>query len=100
MDIDFIKQAIKEVEAGEAVLLDVRRDDEWSAGHSELATHFDSARLFNDGELPDIDKNKKIYTYCVSGGRAGRVKMALLNHGFSKVENIGGLTHWYSAGGK
>ncbi len=100
MDINFIKQAIKEVEAGEAVLLDVRRDDEWNNGHSELAIHFDSARLFDNGEVPDIDKKKKIYAYCVSGGRAGRFKMALLNHGFVDVENIGGLSHWYSSGGK
>lgn len=95
-----IKLAVEEVNNGEAILIDVRRDEEWGMGHAKPATHFDSDRLLKSGDLPDIDKDKKIYLYCVSGGRAGRVKMALLNHGFKNVQNLGGLQDWFNAGGK
>lgn len=100
MDIQDIKNAIKEVEAGEAILLDVRRDDEWEAGHAEAAVHFNSERVLKDGELPDLPKGKTIYTYCLSGGRAGRVKTKLLEAGYADVRNLGGLQHWQAAGGK
>ena len=95
-----VKTAIEEVENGTAVLLDVRRDDEWDAGHAKPAVHFNSVRLLTNGELPELDKTIKIYTYCQSGGRAGRVKTALINHGFEQVENLGGLNDWYSGGGQ
>lgn len=95
-----IQTAIEEVSTGKAVLLDVRRQGEWDAGHAKPAVHFDSDRLLKNGELPKIDKGTKIYTYCVSGGRAGRVKTALINHGFENVENLGGLRDWLAEGGE
>lgn len=94
-----IQEAITEVESGKAILLDVRREDEWEAGHAESAIHFDSARV-ESGELPDLPKDKTIYVHCKSGGRAGRVAMILQNHGFQDVKNLGGLNDWISAGGK
>lgn len=100
MNSQEIQNAIKEVDAGDAILLDVRRDSEWEAGHAQPAIHFNSERLLNQGELPELDKKTKIYTYCQGGGRAGRVKTALKNHGFKQVENLGGLKDWYSAGGE
>lgn len=95
-----LEKAVGEVSTGEAILLDVRRVDEWNDGHAEQAINFDSQKILQQGELPNIEKDKKIYVHCVSGGRAGRVKMALLNHGFTNVENLGGLNDWYRAGGK
>ena len=95
-----VELAVEEITHGEAVLIDVRRDEEWGMGHAEPAIHFSSERLLLNGKLPKIDKDKKIYLYCVSGGRAGRVKTALINHGYTNAQNLGGLHDWFSAGGK
>jgi rhodanese-related sulfurtransferase len=90
---------IEEVKTGKALLLDVRTDAEWNEGHAEGALHLDSVRI-ESGDLPRVPKDTKIYTYCRSGGRAGRMKTILKNAGFMNVENLGGLIHWQSAGGK
>lgn len=95
-----LELAVQQVNNGQAILVDVRRPEEWEAGHSAQAIHFDSDRLLQHGELPDINKDSQIYLYCVSGGRAGRVKTALLNFGFKHVGNVGGLRDWLAAGGK
>jgi len=89
-----------EIEQGEAVLLDVRTPEELiEEGKAINAFHFDVARL-KSGELPDISKDKTIYTYCRSGARADDAKKILESNGFSSVINIGGLRDWLSAGGK
>lgn len=88
-----------EVLSGQAVLLDVRRDDELAEfGYAIGSTHFDLA-LLEAGELPDFDKNLRVYTYCKAGGRAEKAKVILENNGFVDVINIGGLVDWESAGG-
>lgn len=95
-----IQSAVQEVENGQAILIDVRRTEEWVAGHAKQAVHFDSDKIFTLGELPDVANDQKIYLYCRSGGRAGRVKLVMKNFGFTNVHNLGGLSDWYRAGGK
>jgi rhodanese-related sulfurtransferase len=95
-----IKLAIEQVERGEAVLLDVRRKEEWDTGHARGAKLFPAERVLTGGEVPDLPKDKTIYTYCVSGGRAGRVRAELERQGFSDVHNLGGLLDWQEAGGE
>jgi rhodanese-related sulfurtransferase len=94
MENSELQQAKELVAAGQAVLLDVRRQDEWDAGHAVEAFHFNSERVLEAGELPDYPKTTPIYLYCQSGGRAGRVKNALLSAGFENVTNVGGLSDW------
>lgn len=100
MTINEIKIAINEVKSNEALLLDVRRSDEWQAGHAKGAILFPAERVLLGGESPDVPKDKKIYTYCRSGGRAGRVRAALERFGFTNVYNLGGLLDWSEAGGE
>ena len=95
-----IKSAVEQVQRGEAVLLDVRRQDEWDAGHAKGAELFPAERVMTGGEVPALPKDKTIYTYCVSGGRAGRVRAELERKGFSDVHNLGGLLDWQQAGGE
>ena len=72
------------------VYLDVRTDNEWSAGHIKGAIHFDLARL-QAGELPDILKDSNIQVYCKTGVRAGMAKEILNNAGFTNVTDAGGF---------
>ncbi len=72
------------------ILIDVRSPEEFASGHAEGAINFDVQRLMR-GEMPDLAKNVKLKLYCRSGGRAELAKNILEQHGFSDVENLGGL---------
>lgn len=99
MDSEEIKKAISEVKEGKAIILDVRRQDEWDDSHAKGATWLPSEQILVGGVIPDIPKDAIIYTYCHGGGRAGRVKTALTDKGFTNVKNLGGLVDWENAGG-
>jgi len=98
MKTNEVENIAKMIEAGEAVLLDVRGEAEYAGGHAMSAEHFDVGRL-GAGELPVIPKQMPIYVYCRSGGRAGMAKGFLEEAGFSQVQSIGGLTDWVAGGG-
>lgn len=92
-------QISSQVEAGDAVLLDVRTTEELAeTGYARGAIHHDVA-LLRDSELPDISTDKKLYVYCRSGVRAEDAVEILEENGYT-AENIGGLTDWESAGGE
>ncbi len=89
-----------QVANGDAVLLDVRTEEERvEDGYAFGSTHFDSV-LLDEGQLPEIPKDKVVYVYCRSGSRAGAAKNILDEAGFVNVINIGGLVHWQDAGGE
>ena len=55
----------------DAVLLDVREDDEWAAGRAPGAVHIPMTELAQRlDEVPDGDP---VYVICRSGGRSARV---------------------------
>ena len=72
------------------ILIDVRSPEEFASGHAEGAINFD-VQLLMQGKMPDLAKNVKLKLYCRSGGRAELAKNILEQHGFSDVENLGGL---------
>lgn len=80
----------------DAVVLDVREDDEWVAGHIDGATHIPMgdvpARL---DELPEADP---LYVTCRSGGRSARVAAWLNQNGYDAVNVAGGMGEWQAAG--
>ena len=82
------KQAIN---TGKAVLLDVRRPDEYQAGHLKNARNY-NVDLIDAGQYPDIPKDVPIFTCCRRGVRSERAEQALEAAGFSNVTNIGGIT--------
>jgi rhodanese-related sulfurtransferase len=92
------ERAVDEVKAGEAVLLDVRSDREFAAGHAQPTQHLDHADVL-DGARPKLAKDETIYVYCRSGRRAEEVVAILEREGYSDVESIGGLKDWEAAGG-
>ena len=80
----------------DAVLLDVREDDEWAAGHAPDARHVPMNEVPTRlAELPDADP---LYVICRSGGRSGRVVGFLAQQGRSAVNVDGGMQAWAAAG--
>ena len=92
------KMALELLQNQGAVVLDVRSQGEWNAGHvssahlipiQELQTKIDKV-----DELVQGDKSKAIIVYCQSGRRAGMAKSILLKAGYKNVMNLGGLSDW------
>lgn len=80
----------------DAVILDVREDDEWNAAHIEGVTHIPLAEIPQRlDEVPDADP---VYVFCRGGGRSSRVTEWLNNNGYSAVNVDGGMKSWEAAG--
>ncbi|MBV6701774.1 rhodanese-like domain-containing protein [Kitasatospora aureofaciens] len=79
----------------DAVLLDVREQDEWDAGHADGALHIPLGQVIARlGELPD----EKLYVLCRVGGRSAQVVQYLVQQGRDAVNVDGGMYAWESAG--
>lgn len=84
-------------QAAGALLLDVREQDEWDAGHAPGAIHLPMSELQERyAELPECDSTLII---CRSGARSDAVAHALSRIGRAGCANIvGGMQGWKSAG--
>jgi rhodanese-related sulfurtransferase len=84
--------------ADDALILDVREQDEWDAGHAPGAVHIPlgdlPARL---GELPDTD-TATLAVACRGGGRSSRAVAWLSQQGFDVANLAGGMKAWEGAG--
>ena len=77
-------------------LLDVREDDEWTAGHAPEAVHVRLGDLgLRAGELP---RHREVYVICRSGARSAYAAQTLAAAGFSTVNVADGMTGWAVAG--
>ncbi len=81
--LDTVKDNLK---AGKAVLLDVREQKEWDAGHLKGAKLVPQSKLKSEADLANLlktlSKDKIIYTHCKAGGRALVCGEILKKHGF------------------
>ena len=79
-------------ESENAVLLDVRRIDEYNAGHipgSILLTNETITQENAKKILPS--KTAKIFVYCRSGRRSKEASQKLASYGYENVIEIGGI---------
>lgn len=88
-------QALELVEGG-AVLLDVREDDEWVAGHAPQAIHVAMSRI--GGEYTQLPTNTPIVCVCHLGGRSSSVAENLRRVGLDARNLSGGMDAWASSG--
>ncbi len=73
-------------------LLDVREDDEWTAGHIDGAQHIPLGELAaRVGELP---KERTIVAVCRSGGRSEAAVRGLRRFGYQAENLDGGVNAW------
>jgi rhodanese-related sulfurtransferase len=79
-----------------AVLLDVREDDEWTAGHAPGARHVPMSQLTR--RLDEVPSADPLYVICSSGNRSARVVAFLSRQGVSAVNVAGGMHSWAAAG--
>ena len=77
----------------QAVLLDVRTDEEYGEGHIPGSVHLELGR---ESELPLIapDPRTPLYVYCRSGSRSESACRVFRGMGYPHVVNIGGILAW------
>jgi rhodanese-related sulfurtransferase len=86
-----------ELVAGGAVLIDVREQDEWDAGHAPTAQLLPLSSIKD--RLDELPTDRQLLIICHSGGRSARVTDFLLVEGYDAVNVLGGMTAWAAAGG-
>ena len=92
-DIDVL-EAVTRAADGSALLLDVREDDEWAAGHAQQSVHVALSRLHPDA----VPTDRPVLVVCRSGNRSRTAAAALLSVGYDAVNVAGGLRAWSAAG--
>src|SRR5882724_5034051 len=69
--LDAVKDNLK---SGKALVVDVREQNEWDAGHLKGAILIPQSKLKAESQLAELlkvlPKDKIIYTHCRAGGRA------------------------------
>lgn len=84
---------------GGAVLVDVREDREWVAGHAAGAVHLGKGIIERDIERFYPDLETPLYCYCGGGYRSVLVADALQKMGYTNVFSVaGGIKAWADAG--
>ena len=89
------EQAKARMDSGdEIVILDVRTQDEFNAGHIAGAILIPNETILDEQPalLPDLDA--EILVYCRSGNRSAQAAKKLIAMGYTNVYDFGGIIDW------
>ncbi|GAA5263277.1 rhodanese-like domain-containing protein [Methanocalculus sp. MC3] len=100
---------LQTITASEAILLtgldptltiiDLRRADEYAAGHIPGAVNIDISSSFAE-EAGRLDRDGSYLIYCAAGGKSSSALRMMGDLGFTEVYNLGGgISAWQRAGG-
>jgi thioredoxin 1 len=82
----------------DAQILDVRTIDEFQNGHIEGAINADVNSAAFQQIASDLNKDKTVFVYCLSGARSASAAGMLKEMGFKSIVNLtGGMLSWRSA---
>lgn len=94
------RSQLPSVDAGavpaDAILLDVREDEEWAAGHAEGALHIPMSEIV--ARVDEVPDGGTVHVVCRVGGRSAQVTQFLLGQGRDAVNVSGGMLDWAAAG--
>ena len=81
-------------EESDYIILDVRRPDEFAAGHIPNAINVPNETI-GTAEIPELpNKDQLIMVYCRSGRRSKEVAEKLLKLGYTNIVEFGGILDW------
>lgn len=76
------------------IVLDVRTQAEYDGGHIKDAVLLDSGDVSAKAATVLPDKNAIILVYCRSGNRSATASKLLIEMGYTKVMDFGGIIDW------
>ena len=76
------------------IILDVRRVDEFSAGHIPGAINIPNESIGNEEISALPDKDQLILVYCRSGNRSKQASEKLAALGYTNIVEFGGILDW------
>ena len=76
---------------GNAVLLDVRRADEFNTGHIDGAVLVPHDTIVENVGAIVPDKNTPVYVYCRSGRRSAIAFETMKKLGYTNLTDLGGM---------
>lgn len=79
-----------------AAVVDVREQDEWSAGHAPGAVLIPVSQV--EGRMAEFHKERPTLIVCRTGGRSNAIAQALVSQGINAVNLTGGMRAWEQAG--
>lgn len=107
--VESVRPTVREVDVAEAqrraaegaILIDVREDGEWDAGHARGAIHIGKGVIERDIEQKIPDADAEIILYCGGGFRSALAASSLQQIGYRNVASMaGGWRAWQAAGGE
>lgn len=91
-------EAVLLMNRSDAIVLDVRDDAEFAAGHINEARHIPLAMLNERIKELEKFKDKPILVNCQGGVRSTKACAILRKHAFTRLHNLqGGLNAWTAA---
>ena len=77
-------------------LVDVREDDEWTAGHAPDALHLRLGDL--QARAEELPRDQELYLICRGGARSAYAAQVLASQGWQTTNVADGMTGWAVAG--
>lgn len=87
-------QAIRLLDAGQAIAVDVREADEYALEHIPGAVHLPLGSVQQNAAAVLPDKNVHLLVYCRTGRRSAEACVLLRRQGYTRVQDLGGLLRW------
>lgn len=89
------EEAKEMMDTQEVVILDVREQDEFDAGHIPSAVLLPVGTITEDTAAAVIDDlDTVVLVYCRSGNRSKTASQALADLGYTNVYEFGGINSW------
>ena len=86
-------------ESSAPIIIDVRSEHEYQAGHIPAALHIPFWKTFNTEQLQSYSTTQPFVLYCEHGPRAGIAKWGLSMQGFENIRYLQGhMSAWRKAG--
>jgi len=77
-------------------LVDVREDDEWTAGHAPDALHLRLGDI--ETRAQELPRDQELYLICRGGARSAYAAQVLASQGWQTINVADGMTGWAVAG--